>query len=162
MTNQELVCLDALSVDFDQRFQLRDISWTIERGQHWLITGANGSGKSALAAVLAGEGSRLSGTQSGSVLTSSNQVALVSYERQAELIEAERRKDDADIMDVLTEGTPVAEIIDVVSQDDELAQELVDTLGLRPSLPRSWSTLWDCGRSWVEPSGSFQPARPEK
>jgi len=141
MMNQDLVCLDTLSVDFDERFQLHDISWTIAAGEHWLITGANGSGKSALAAVLAGEGSRLSGTRSGSVPGSPERVTLVSYERQAELIEAERRKDDADIMDVISEGTPVAEIIDAVSQDDELAQELIETLGLRPLMRRAFRKL---------------------
>jgi len=141
MSIQDLVCLDGLSVDFDGRFQLRDISWTIQPGQHWLITGANGSGKSALAAVLAGEGSRLSGTRSGSLAGSPDRVALVSYEKQAELIEAERRKDDADILDVVTEGTPVTEIIAAVSQNDELAQELIDTLGLRPLMGRAFRKL---------------------
>ena len=102
-----MIRLDALSVDFDERFQLLDIDWTLRPGEHWLITGANGSGKSALAAVLAGDGDPLSGTLEGVP----GRVALVSYERQAELIAAERRKDDADILDVISEGTPVAEII---------------------------------------------------
>ena len=142
MSNQDVACPDAirfngLSVDFDGRFQLSDISWTIRPGEHWLIAGGNGSGKSALAAVLAGEGECLSGTQSGLP----DRVALVSYERQAELIEAERRKDDADILDVISEGTPVAEIIDAVCQDDALAQTLVDTLGLRPLMGRAFRKL---------------------
>jgi len=117
-----VIHLHDLSVDFDGRFQLNDISWTIQPGEHWLVVGANGSGKSALAAVLAGEGTRLSGDLS--VLP--DRVALVSYERQAELIEAERRKDDADILDVVSEGTPVSEIIDAVCLDADLAQTLVD------------------------------------
>ena len=48
-----MIHLDALSVDFDERFQLLDIDWKLRPGEHWLIAGANGSGKSALAAVLA-------------------------------------------------------------------------------------------------------------
>ncbi len=132
-----MICLDALSVDFDGRFQLHDVSWTIQPGEHWLIAGANGSGKSALAAVLAGDGQGLSGTLSGLP----DRVALVSYERQAELIEAERRKDDADILDVISEGTPAAEIIDAVCQDHDLAQTLIDTLGLRPLMGRAFRKL---------------------
>ena len=132
-----MISLDELTVDFDGRFQLHDISWTIESGQQWLITGANGSGKSALAAALAGEGKVLSGALTGA----GKQVALVSYERQGELIEAERRKDDADILDVISEGTPVAEIVADVAQDDELAQELVDVLGLRPLMGRAFRKL---------------------
>jgi len=129
--------LDAVSVDFDGRFRLDDINWVIEPGQHWLVTGANGSGKSALAAALAGEGERVSGTWSGVP----ERVALVSYERQAELIEAERRKDDADILDVISEGTPAGEIIDAVCRDRVLADELTDTLGLRPLIGRAFRKL---------------------
>jgi len=132
-----VICLDTLSVDFDERFQLIDIDWTIQPGEHWLITGANGSGKSALAAVLAGEGQRVSGALSGVP----ERVALVSYERQAELIEAERRKDDADILDVISEGTPVAEIIAADCTDPDLAQTLIDTLGLRPLMGRAFRKL---------------------
>lgn len=131
------VTLDALSVDFDGRFQLRDISWTIQPGEHWLIAGGNGSGKSALAAALAGEGDDIAGTRSGLP----DRVVLVSYERQAELIDAERRKDDADILDVIAEGTPVSEIIDQVCQEPELAQTLVDALGLQPLMGRAFRKL---------------------
>ncbi len=131
------ITLSDVSVDFDGRFQLRDISWTIAPGEQWLITGANGSGKSALAAVLAGEGDHLSGTLSGLP----ENVALVSYERQAELIAAELRKDDADILDVISEGTPVSELISDVCLDDELAQQLVATLGLEQLMGRAFRKL---------------------
>lgn len=131
------ICFDDLSVDFDGRFQLNNISWTLQPGEHWLITGANGSGKSALAAVLAGAGDRLSGTLSGLP----DSVACVSYAQQEELIETERRKDDADILDVIAEGTPVAEIIGEVCHDDALAQRLVDKLGLRSLMDRAFRKL---------------------
>ncbi len=161
MTDRASIILDDLTVDFDGHFQLNNINWVIEPGQHWLIAGANGSGKSALAAILAGEGDHLSGTLSGlpgsdSLRGSDSQqsrnslqgsgslqgsVALVSYERQAELIAAELRKDDADILDVISEGTPVAEIIAEVCLDDDLAQTLVATLGLDPLMDRSFRKL---------------------
>ncbi len=131
------ITLDDLSVDFDGRFQLHDVTWAIAPGEQWLITGANGSGKSALAAVLAGEGDITSGTLSGLP----DGVALVSYERQAELIAAELRKDDADILDVISDGTPVAEVIADGCLDEQLAEELVDTLGLRPLMDRAFRKL---------------------
>lgn len=131
------IILDDLTVDFDGRFQLNNVDWAIEPGQHWLIAGANGSGKSALAAVLAEEGDHLSGTLSGLP----DSVALVSYERQAELIAAELRKDDADILDVISEGTPVSEIIAETCLDEELAQRLVVTLGLEPLMDRAFRKL---------------------
>src|SRR3989454_11732581 len=33
---------------------LRNISWRVERGQHWVILGANGSGKTSLLSALTG------------------------------------------------------------------------------------------------------------
>lgn len=137
MTGSAGIILDQLSVDFDGRFQLDNINWSIQPGQQWLIAGANGSGKSALAAVLAGEGDRLSGTLFGLP----ERVALVSFERQAELIAAELRKDDADILDVISEGTPVAEIIAEGCLDDELATTLINSLGLEPLMDRAFRKL---------------------
>lgn len=129
--------LDALSVNFDDRFRLVSVDWNIEPGQNWMITGPNGAGKSALAAVLAGAGL----IKSGSISGVPGKVALVSYEVQGELIEAERRKDDADIMDVISEGTPVAEILAQGEQDDKLTAELVELFGLTHLLTRSFRKL---------------------
>jgi molybdate transport system ATP-binding protein len=137
MTAQSVIELAALSVDFDERFQLVDIHWRIEPGQHWLITGTNGSGKSALAAVLAGAGQVIAGSIQGLP----PKVALVSYETQAELIEAERRKDDADIMDVISEGTPVAEILHEGCRDAELASLLIEQFGLSGLMDRAYRKL---------------------
>ena len=136
-----MIRLEQASIDFDGRFQLNDIDWVIDdtpcSGAHWLVAGANGSGKSALAAALAGLGN----VTAGSVTGLPERVALVSYETQAELIEAERRKDDADILDVISEGTPAAEIIADVAVDSALADELVDALGLRDLMTRSFRKL---------------------
>jgi len=130
----ETIQLDGLTVDFDGRFQLSNVNWCIKPNQNWMITGTNGSGKSALAAVLAGFGDRVSGTQTGIP----PRVSLVSYEAQGELIAAERRKDDADIMDVISEGTPVREIINQVCVDAPLAERLVEQFGLSGLLDRSF------------------------
>ncbi len=129
--------LDGLSVDFDGRFRLNDIDWALDAGQHWLLLGANGAGKSALAAVLAGHGDRLGGSLSGLP----ERVAIVSFEAQAELIAAERRKDDADILDVISEGTPAREMIFTDDRDAALAAELCTMFGLEPLLDRAFRKL---------------------
>lgn len=131
------ITLKNLTVDFDNKFQLKKINWTLSQGQHWLITGSNGSGKSALAAVLAGYGE----IEYGVANNLPRRVGLVSFEAQAELIAAERRKDDADIMDVITEGTPVKEIIDAVATDTDTASQLIEQLGLTPLLDRAFRKL---------------------
>ena len=78
------------------------------------------SGKSALAATLNGEGEVVSGEITGLP----ERVAIVSFEAQAALIEAERKKDDADILDVISEGTPVQELLNETCEDKALQQAL--------------------------------------
>lgn len=137
MTSPGTITLNDLTVNFDDRFELRNINWTISPGQHWVVTGANGAGKSALAAVLAGMGDTVSGTITGLP----GRVGLVSFEEQAALIEAERKKDDADIMDVISEGTPVSEILFDNCQDLELAEDLAEKFDITKLLDRSFRKL---------------------
>ena len=129
--------LDSLTVEFDQGFQLSQINWQIEAGQHWVITGTNGAGKSALAAVLAGVGD----CRSGSIDNLPARVGVVSFEAQAELIAAELKKDDADILDVISEGTPVHEIIFDDCADPETASDLIARLELDYLLDRAFRKL---------------------
>lgn len=46
--------VENLSIRRDGIKILRDISWRVERGQHWVILGANGSGKTSLLSALTG------------------------------------------------------------------------------------------------------------
>tara|TARA_R110002033_G_scaffold59417_1_gene109156 strand:- start:170467 stop:171942 length:1476 start_codon:yes stop_codon:yes gene_type:complete len=131
------ILLNKVTVNFDDRFTLSEIDWTIEPNQHWVITGTNGAGKSALAAVLAGVGEIENGTITGLP----KNVGLVSFEAQAELIAKELKKDDADIMDVISLGTPVHEMIFDNCQDPELAHSLVEKFGLSKLLDRAFRKL---------------------
>ena len=133
----ERIQLKKATISFDDRFTLSEIDWIIEPHQHWVITGTNGSGKSALAAALAGVGKIEAGTVQGLP----NNVGLVSFEAQAELIAKELKKDDADIMDVISLGTPVNEMIFEHCQDPELASELVEKFGLTTLLDRAFRKL---------------------
>ncbi|MGE6605827.1 molybdate ABC transporter ATP-binding protein ModF [Halomonas sp. NPDC076908] len=133
----ESIQLKKATISFDDRFTLSEIDWIIEPHQHWVITGTNGSGKSALAAALAGVGKIEAGTVQGLP----KNVGLVSFEAQAELIAKELKKDDADIMDVISLGTPVSEMIFEQCQDPELASELVEKFGLSKLLDRAFRKL---------------------
>ena len=129
--------LHDLSVEFDEGFQLKNINWQVEQHQHWLITGANGAGKSALAAVLAGYGEILAGRTSGIPAN----IGWVSFEAQAELIQAELKKDDADILDVISLGTPVREIIFTNEIDPVIAKDLIHKFELSYLLERAFRKL---------------------
>ena len=70
-----------------------------------------------------------------------SRVGLVSFEEQAALIASELHKDDADIMDVLSEGTPTHEILSSVCVDHELKDQLVDKFGIAPLMNRAFRKL---------------------
>ncbi|CAM3707825.1 MULTISPECIES: molybdate ABC transporter ATP-binding protein ModF [Halomonas] len=129
--------LTKATVSFDDRFTLSEIDWTITPDQHWVITGTNGAGKSALAAALAGIGD----ITGGSIQGLPSNVGIVSFEAQAELIAQELKKDDADIMDVISLGTPVSEMIFDHCQDHQIASELVEKFGLTTLLDRAFRKL---------------------
>ena len=136
------IIVENYSAEFGESFTLSNINWTLEENQHWVITGTNGSGKSALSAILAGYGDNLSGSISGLP----ERVELVSFEAQAELIERELKKDDADIMDVISEGTPVREILEEGKNDNpdfdsDLLEELISKFKLEHMLERSFRKL---------------------
>jgi iron complex transport system ATP-binding protein len=46
--------ISGLSINRGKTMILRDVSWRVERGQHWAILGANGSGKTSLLSALTG------------------------------------------------------------------------------------------------------------
>lgn len=51
---KNVLTITALSIRRDGTKILRDVSWRVERGQHWVILGANGSGKTSLLSALTG------------------------------------------------------------------------------------------------------------
>jgi len=131
------ITLKNLSVNFDDHFYLDKINWQINDQQHWVITGPNGAGKSALAASLIGAGD----IESGAIDGLPKNIAVVSFETQAQLIEAERRKDDADILDVISEGTSVQEILDDGCVNFDEQRRLVDAFQFSDLMGRSFRKL---------------------
>jgi len=129
--------LSNLTVQFDQHFTLNDVNWIIEPGQHWSVAGINGSGKSALVATLTRQGDIVEGSINGTP----ERVATVSFEAQAALIEAERRKDDADLLDVIAEGTPVQQILDQTCTDKSLQQQLIAAFNIGHLLDQGFRKL---------------------
>jgi len=124
-------------IRFNESFSLIDIDWTLNPGQVWAIMGSSGSGKSALAAALTGAGQITSGLVEGIIAN----TRIVSLESQAALIERERLRDDSDITDQVTEGTPVREMLDEVCVDSGLQERLTRLFGLDALLDRGFRKL---------------------
>lgn len=51
----ELIKFKNISVEFDERPVLKNIDWTIKKGQFWQLKGPNGSGKSTLINMITGD-----------------------------------------------------------------------------------------------------------
>ena len=125
---------------FAEHFHLNIDSLTIEPLQHTVILGSNGSGKSALAALMAGEGELLSGQ-----CKMTSNLAWVSVEQQQTLIEAEKQKDCADILDIIPIPTTVEEILleglDLDDVDQVLLQRVSDIFALTAMMQRPFRAL---------------------
>ncbi len=131
------ISIENCTVQFGEHFSLENINWTIETDQHWAVCGGNGSGKSALTAILALEGEILS----GSVRGIPDKVAIVSFEAQAKLIEAERKKDDADLLDIIPEGTLVRELLDQTCVNGSIQSQLVKSFNFENLLDQGFRKL---------------------
>ena len=44
--------MENVTVRRNEREILKDINWTVERDQHWVVVGGNGSGKTSMLNVL--------------------------------------------------------------------------------------------------------------
>ena len=127
-------------------FTLQTDNLDLDPGQHCLLTGANGGGKSALLAVLAGEIIPRQGTCE----VSGTLEWVSSYQQQA-LLEQERKKDSADILDVIAVPTLAGEILLDASQHvsgcdkhDELSgqvRRITDALCITDVLKRPFTAL---------------------
>jgi molybdate transport system ATP-binding protein len=53
--SKPVVHITNLSLKYGPKTVLKDLNWTIEQGDHWLLQGNSGSGKTSLAKAIAGE-----------------------------------------------------------------------------------------------------------
>jgi len=135
-----LVTLQNCHALFAEHFHLNIHSVTIKPLQHTVVFGPNGSGKSALAALIVGEGELLDGLHQVTP-----NIAWVSVEQQQALIEAEKQKDCADILDIIPVPTTVQEILFEGLKPNEIDPECVkritDVLSLADMLQRPFRAL---------------------
>ena len=62
MTEDVIIKSNKLCLQSGKRYLLRDIDWEVKRGEHWLVFGMNGCGKTTLLGTVAGFKSQTSGT----------------------------------------------------------------------------------------------------
>ncbi len=95
-----LIALEGVNVELNGRRVLHDITWRLERGQHWAVLGPNGAGKSTFLRLIRGEiwpaandgGTRrygFDGEVTESPIGVKQKVALVSAEQQTRYMRTE-------------------------------------------------------------------------
>ena len=55
LDNDELVCFKNVTVSYEERIIVKDINWTINKGDFWQLVGPNGSGKTTLLTMINGD-----------------------------------------------------------------------------------------------------------
>ena len=129
----------------------RHFSWTVEPFQAWVITGSNGSGKSAVAQALAGGLpviSRGASLGANNVLPVPETVALISFERQRDVVFDERYHDDSEFVEGgVDPGTAALDFIlgrprgAAAIEPPARLSDLVRRLGIEPLLGRGLKYL---------------------
>jgi molybdate transport system ATP-binding protein len=135
-----LVTLQNCHGIFAEHFHLNIDFLRVKPLQHTVVLGPNGSGKSALAAWVAGEGEWLDGQRQVTA-----NIAWVWVEQQQGLIEAEKQKDCADILDIIPVPTTVHQILFEGLSPNEidltLVKRVTDVFSLAGMLQRPFRAL---------------------
>ena len=97
--SKTLFSFDNATIETRDKKILHSVTWTLNRGDAWLLTGGNGSGKSALAASLAGQLDILQKGSEPVAETTRPRTSLASFEEAARLIREERYRDDSDFVE---------------------------------------------------------------
>lgn len=134
--------LHHLSVRFKNGFTLSNINWQLQQGQHWVVTGANGAGKSALTALLLPLTEPLSfDVIAGQQSSTFKQVAQVSAEQQQHWLQQEKVRFDCGQLDDSQQGTTVAQLLQQSGADTALLSELVRQFDIEKLLQRPFRLL---------------------
>jgi molybdate transport system ATP-binding protein len=148
--DQPLIELQAVDVALDGARVLHDITWALRRGEHWMIRGANGSGKSTFLRLLRGEvwpapksGERiyrLDGTTQMTAIEVRRHIALVAPESQERYLQQEWHMT---ARDVIHTGFAQSDMLYVklTREQKRRTESLARQLGITPLLPRDMQTL---------------------
>ena len=113
----------------------------IKQGENWAFIGSNGSGKSILANILAGD----LAPQSGEMVNSFFPIAHLSFEKLQKMVDDEWKKNNSDLHDDNDPdndfGIKTAELIQSEINDNARCQQLAEQFGISHLLTRRFKNL---------------------
>jgi molybdate transport system ATP-binding protein len=149
-TNQPLIELRGVDVALNGATILRDITWALRPGEHWMIHGANGSGKSTFLRLLRGDAwpapqrgeriYRLDGTTQMTAIEVRRHIALVAPESQERYLQQEWRMTAREVIHTGFAQTDML-YVPLTPGQKRRTQTLARSLGLTALLRRDMQTL---------------------
>lgn len=105
MSQQSLITIQNCRIENSRKTLVERISWTMKKGEVWLVIGPNGGGKADFFNALAGEaGLKFVPTEKDSQAslysnTFADSLEIVSLEKAARIIQEERENDESDYIE---------------------------------------------------------------
>ena len=128
-------------------YAIRNLNWQVKQGEHWVLLGKNGSGKSALTATLIGQAVCESGKRDSTI----KHVEIVSSDAQKQLLNQELVREQEDeapslVRDILYSASAAAgadnvDSFDADSFDLDLCQQLIEAFDFERLLSRHFRDL---------------------
>lgn len=139
----ELIQLDRVTLRVGGRWILPETSWTIRRGQNWLVIGPNGAGKTSLTAALTGEVPVVAGRRRVDPDNlPETQIARLSFETHQQLIARdEARDEDRGFAGIADAGLIVRSLLEGVGSAPGLWAPTMTSLELFPLLDQPLRSL---------------------
>lgn len=120
MDKTQVIDMKGLSVKAGYRYLLKDITWQVARGKHWLVFGMNGSGKTTLLSILAGYRQATVGHLSffGESITADNLLTLRKRVGWVSSAFFDLKYTRESVLDIALSGTTGALGRDIVRDED--------------------------------------------
>lgn len=131
--------IDNLTIRYPNGFCLENISWQLNAGEHVVLYGENGAGKSVLTAYLAGLPLPTADIVSGTVLGDTTDIAIVSKQQLALWRAQELQQFERHQLDNSQQGLTVADMLAAVPAAK--LQQLVERFKLSSLLERRFRLL---------------------
>lgn len=148
--NEALIELRDVDVALNGAIVLRQVTWNLHAGEHWLVRGANGSGKSTFLRLLHADvwpapnrGERiyrLDGATQMTAIEVRSHIALISPETQERYLQQEWRMTGRDVIHTGFAQTDML-YVPLTNRQKKAAESLARQLGIAALLDRDMQTL---------------------